>query len=150
VTPVSEQYFGSRNRVLLITKALPWLLFESNLETAAGQTVRPLESIAETEPQLKPALLRLSAIILPAPFHAARFCLFCSPHSNEKMILNGRNDAGDVIGRRKRGGDVPHDARPKLQAPRGKETRLPSSFIEKIVSRRAMLPQIFTESISVV
>src|SRR5207302_7686058 len=29
------------------------------------------------------------------------------------------------IGRRKRGGDVPHDARPKLQAPRGKETRLP-------------------------
>jgi hypothetical protein len=47
------------------------------------------------------------------------------------MILNGRNDAGDVIGRRKRGGDVPHDARRKLQPPRGKETRLPSSFIRK-------------------
>jgi hypothetical protein len=27
------------------------------------------------------------------------------------MILNGRNDAGDVIGCRKREGDVPHDAR---------------------------------------
>ena len=59
----SEQYFGSPNRVLLITKALPWLLFESNLETEAVQTVRPLESIAETQPQLHPALLRLSAMI---------------------------------------------------------------------------------------
>jgi hypothetical protein len=54
------------------------------------------------------------------------------------MTLNGRNDAGDVIGRRKRGGDVTPDARPKLQAPRGKETRLPNSFVAKIVSGRAL------------
>jgi hypothetical protein len=33
----------------------------SNFELSA--IVRPLESIAETQPQLKPALLRLSAII---------------------------------------------------------------------------------------
>ena len=28
--------------------------------------------------------------------HAARFCLFCSPHSNDKVIRTGRSDAGDV------------------------------------------------------
>jgi len=25
-----------------------------------------------------------------------RVCLFCSPHGNDKMILNGRNDAGGI------------------------------------------------------
>jgi hypothetical protein len=35
LTLVSGQYFGSRNRVLLITKALLWFLGESNLEGAA-------------------------------------------------------------------------------------------------------------------
>jgi hypothetical protein len=44
----------------------------------------PLGIHGSTQPQLQPALLRLSAIIPPAPFHAARFCLFCSLHGNAK------------------------------------------------------------------
>jgi hypothetical protein len=32
-------------------------------KTKAAKKVRPLESIAETQPQLNPALLRLSAMI---------------------------------------------------------------------------------------
>ncbi len=48
--------------------------------------VRPSESIAETQPQLQPAFLRLSAIISQYLFTQAAFCLFCSPHGNDKVI----------------------------------------------------------------
>jgi hypothetical protein len=37
--------------------------FPSSRCASATQIVRPLESIAETQPQLQPALLRLSAMI---------------------------------------------------------------------------------------
>jgi hypothetical protein len=41
----------------------PSLVGRLLLGASAIQIVRPLESIAETQPQLQPALLRLSAII---------------------------------------------------------------------------------------
>ncbi len=44
--------------------------FPSPRCASAIQIVRPLESIAETQPQLQPALLRLSAIISPVPFQS--------------------------------------------------------------------------------
>jgi len=46
---------------------------------------RPLKSIADTQPQLQPALLRLSAMICHY-FTRAGFCLFCSPHGNDQVI----------------------------------------------------------------
>jgi hypothetical protein len=51
-----------------------------------------LESIAETQPQLQPALLRLSAMDFPVPFHTARFCLFFASHSNSEMIGRAMNN----------------------------------------------------------
>ena len=57
----------------------------------SNQIVRPLESIAETQPQLQPALLRLSAII------SQYFTLFVerrmSASSSAIMLLNSENTA---------------------------------------------------------
>jgi len=30
----------------------------------------------------------------PSRAELSELCLFCSPHRNDKMLLNGRNDAG--------------------------------------------------------
>jgi hypothetical protein len=53
---------------------------------SAIQIVRPLESIAEMQPQLKPALLRLSAMI--SQYRTRWILLFCSPHSDDKVNIN--------------------------------------------------------------
>jgi hypothetical protein len=53
---------------------------------SAIQIVRPLESIAETQPELQPVLLRLSAMISSIA-SCGGFCLFCVPDSNDKVIL---------------------------------------------------------------
>jgi hypothetical protein len=44
-----------------------------------------LESTVATQPQLQPALLRLSAMISQY-FTGGGLCLFCSQHSNDKVI----------------------------------------------------------------
>src|SRR5215472_10782368 len=49
------------------------------------QIVRPSQSKADTQPQLHPAFLRLSAMISHY-FTPRAFCLFCSPQGNDKMI----------------------------------------------------------------
>src|SRR5436309_10727034 len=59
--------------------------FSSPRCASAIQIVCPLESIAETQPQLQPALLRLSAMV--SQYFTRRICLFYSPHGNDKMIL---------------------------------------------------------------
>jgi len=56
--------------------------FPSPRCASAIQIVRPLESIAETQPQLQPALLRFSAMISQLRF-TPQFCLFCSSHRAE-------------------------------------------------------------------
>jgi hypothetical protein len=40
--------------------------------------------MAETQPKLQPALLSFSAT--SSQYFTAKFCRFCHPHSNEKMI----------------------------------------------------------------
>src|ERR1043166_8562529 len=57
------------------------------------QIVCPLESIAETQPQLHPALLRLLAMISQY-FTPAGFCLFCSPGGNDKVIRSEERRVG--------------------------------------------------------
>ena len=53
---------SSRNAVSF-SSARTMKRFPSSRCASAIQIVRPLESIAETQPQLQPALLRLSAMI---------------------------------------------------------------------------------------
>ena len=52
----------------------------------------PSRSTVATQPQLQPALLRLSAMISQY-FTRGGFWLFWSPHSNDKVIRTERNDA---------------------------------------------------------
>jgi len=59
--------------------------FPSSRCASAIQIVRPSESTAHTQPQLQPALLRLSAMT-SQNFTLIGLCRFCSPHSNDKMI----------------------------------------------------------------
>jgi hypothetical protein len=56
-----------------------------------------LESADETQPQLHPALLRLSAMISQYRFTPRDSAFFCSPRGNDKMISNGRNDAATTL-----------------------------------------------------
>src|SRR5713101_1970742 len=58
----------------------------------ATEIVRPWESTVETQPQLQPALLSLSAIISQY-FMRGGFCLFCSLRGNDKIVMNGRDDS---------------------------------------------------------
>jgi hypothetical protein len=53
---------------------------------AAIQIVRPLESIADRQPQLQPALLRLSAMI--SQYFTPGFCPFFALQSNAKVNVN--------------------------------------------------------------
>jgi hypothetical protein len=55
---------------------------------------RPLEFTAPTQPQLQPALLRLSAMISQY-FTRDGFCLFWSPHSNDKTSSNRKPSSHD-------------------------------------------------------
>jgi hypothetical protein len=57
---------------------------------SAIQIVRPSQSKAETQPQLQPAFLRLSAIISQ---YFTRFdqCPFSFPLSNDKVIMNAKH-----------------------------------------------------------
>src|SRR5256886_4472318 len=66
--------------------------FPSPRCASATKIVRPLESTAEPQPQLQPALLRLSAIISQY-FVRGGFCLLCSLHGNNKIVMNGRDDS---------------------------------------------------------
>ena len=50
---------------------------------SAIQIVRPLQSTAETQPQLQPALLRLSAMIFQ--YFTQRILLFSAPHGNDEI-----------------------------------------------------------------
>ena len=51
---------------------------------SAVKSSRPVESICDEQPQLKPALLRLSAMI-SQHFTLIGLCLFCAPHSNDEI-----------------------------------------------------------------
>jgi len=56
---------------------------------SATKIVRPRQSTVAAQPQLQPALLRLSAMISQY-FTRRGFCLFCSPHANAKIALGSR------------------------------------------------------------
>src|SRR6266566_4441231 len=51
---------------------------------SATKIVRPLESTPETQPQLQPASLRLSAMVSQY-FTPGGFCLFSAPHGNDEI-----------------------------------------------------------------
>jgi len=53
---------------------------------SAAKIGLPWESTPETQPQLQPALLRLSAMISQY-FTRGGFCLICSPRTNDKISL---------------------------------------------------------------
>jgi hypothetical protein len=57
-----------------------------------GKIFRAREFTPEMQPQLKPALLRLSAMISQY-FMRKPILRFCSPHGNDKDDMNGRDDA---------------------------------------------------------
>ena len=57
-----------------ITRIEPRWLVNWRHQTLQSQIVRPLESIAETQPQLQPALLRLS-VMISRVLHAGCFYL---------------------------------------------------------------------------
>jgi hypothetical protein len=59
--PKSKESVRVRSSSLLFERFADLLLTE--LGDELFQIVRPLESIADTQPQLKPALLRLSAMV---------------------------------------------------------------------------------------
>jgi hypothetical protein len=57
------------------------------------QRLSALHDLELRPPKLQPALLRLSAMISQY-FMRPAFSLFCTPQGNDKMIFNGRNEAG--------------------------------------------------------
>ena len=61
-SPLRLKRFGLRNAVS-VSSARTTKRFPSSRCASAIQIVRPLESIAETQPQLQPAFLRLSVMI---------------------------------------------------------------------------------------
>jgi hypothetical protein len=68
---------GARASIFLRSRSFCKQRFLSPRCASAIQIVRPLESIAETQPQLNPALLRLSAMISQSftRFDSASFAL---------------------------------------------------------------------------
>jgi len=65
------------SRYYSIVAARPRALTGSPLCASAQRSFGPLESTADTQPQLQPALLRLSAMI--SDYFARRVLAFCSP-----------------------------------------------------------------------
>ena len=63
--------------------------FPSSPCASATKAVCPLQSTADIQPQLQPALLRLSAMISQY-FTVMHLFLFCSPRGNDKIALESR------------------------------------------------------------
>jgi len=73
ITMLDQFEFEERRQLFISTRNKP---LPSPRCAFAIQIVRPFESIAEMQPQLQPALLRLSAII--SQYFTSRLCAFTS------------------------------------------------------------------------
>ncbi len=76
---------SSSRKVVSFSSACTMNRFPSSRCASATKIVCPLELIVETQPQLQPASLRLSATISHY-FTRPGFYLFCFSRSNDKML----------------------------------------------------------------
>jgi hypothetical protein len=82
VLPFQRLWYGEANAA---SNAISYANFYSRSRASAIQIARPLQSKIDTQPQLEPALLRLSAMISQY-FTGLKPASLLSSHCNDEMI----------------------------------------------------------------